>query len=657
MIKILNIENSKIEFQFNKFYDSIEIKLRSTLNGEIFYDTKFNDTNKDVIYWIYHPRLFIEDSITIEGYVNGKLVINQKVGENELSKDINHITNLIGYIEDDIKPFLNESYYEVFVNDNFGVVPKHSHIYNDAKNIIDLGGNCGFFSRMIMGINSNAKSIIVEPNPFLIDTIKKLNKDYNIEVIQKSFNKDDGIEVKFNFSKNINQSATNHEIGIEFKKNNLDYDVQTVNTINLEKIMDYFNNEEVIDILKVDIEGGEIYLNEEKTKQLIRERVRYVLVETHSHKIEDEIKKTFVNNGFEQLSENPSGEYNHLILKNLSLKEKNKKILIKVPCPAMGDTLCATPTIKKISESYGHKVDVMAVRDDILLGNPYIDKFLNYSDNVDEYHEVFDTYVRRIKVNKNMSNDEFYDESIELKLSNFEARQIHALSVGITLYPDELSCDFYPDEETERSVLIDKNCLVLHVTDSWPNRTWEIKKWQRLIDLIKDNTDFKIVTIGKSHSENGYFGNINKNVIKLENVDYDFCVYEDVKTQGKSENSRYEISEMWHIINNAFGIISFDSGPIHLAGTTDSWIFQIGASIRPEKTAPWRYESQKYKFEFIGGECKIFCGSCPKYSVKEWGTINSMPYYPECQEKYSDFKCQPSPDEVFFKLIETKKNV
>ena len=122
--------------------------------------------------------------------------------------------------------------------------------------------------------------------------------------------------------------------------------------------------------------------------------------------------------------------------------------------------------------------------------------------------------------------------------------------------------------------------------------------------------------------------------------------------------SEQSLSEMWHILNNSFGIISFDSGPIHLAGTTDSWIFQIGSSIRPEKTAPWRNGTQNYKFEFIGGECKIFCASCPKYSVKEWGTINSMPYYPECQEKFKEFKCQPSPDEVFFRFLETyRKNV
>jgi ADP-heptose:LPS heptosyltransferase len=230
------------------------------------------------------------------------------------------------------------------------------------------------------------------------------------------------------------------------------------------------------------------------------------------------------------------------------------------------------------------------------------------------------------------------------------------LSLGISLYPEEMSCDFFPDEPTQKSDMIDDKCIVLHVTESWPNRTWEVKKWQRLIDLIKENTDLKVVTIGKSHSEHGHHGVIEKRVVKLNNVDFDFTENDDIKDQV-FQNGRDSLSEMWYILNNSFGLVSFDSGPIHLAGTTDSWIFQIGASIRPEKTAPWRHSSQKYKFEFIGGECKIFCGSCPKYSVKEWGTINSMPYYPECQEKYTEFKCQPSPDEVLFRIMEKYRNV
>lgn len=331
-----------------------------------------------------------------------------------------------------------------------------------------------------------------------------------------------------------------------------------------------------------------------------------------------------------------------------------KKILIKVPCPAMGDTLCSTPTIKKLSECYEQKVDIMAVREDVLTGNPYVNKFLPYQDEVEGYDEIFNLYVRSIKTNKNFDPNSFYDTPMAIKLVNFEARQIHALSAGITLYPNELSCEFYPDAPTKRSSLINKEFLVFHVTESWPNKTWEIKKWQRLVDLIKSHTNYKIVTIGKSHSEQGYNEVISKKIIKLKNIDYDFCIDGEITDQS-SQNGRESLSEMWHIINNAYGLVSFDSGPIHLAGTTDNWIFQIGGSVRPEKTAPWRNETQDYKFKFIGGECKLFCGTDPKYSVKNWGTINSMPYGADCQEGYKEIKCKPSPDEVFH-YIKKHKN-
>lgn len=330
---------------------------------------------------------------------------------------------------------------------------------------------------------------------------------------------------------------------------------------------------------------------------------------------------------------------------NISL---DKKVLLTVSCPALGDTICSTPTIRKVSKSYGIPIDVMTKRPDVFKNNPYVNNVIPWDDNFNrgQYKETYETYNPTININ---------GKNINIKLSNFEARQLHALGVGVTLYPEELHYDFFADKQTEDSKKVTKNHVVLHITDNWPNRTWPKGNWQRLVDLIKEHTDLEVVTIGKSHTEVTFVGNMKKNVPKLQNIDLDFC---DDTVGGQEQQSKYRpISELWHVLNNSFGLVSFDSGPIHLAGTTDSWIFQIGASIRPEKTAPWRHSSQKYKFEFIGGECKIFCGSCPKYSVKEWGNINSMPYYPNCQENYSEFKCQPSPDEVFFRLIKNYKNV
>lgn len=662
MIEILKIEEGRVDFITKKNLNKVTIKVKSGYSSEIFYSSYFEEFTEGVIYWIGHPIFYIEEKVIFEIHEDDKIYMSLQVGEGQFTKNPKHLKNQLNDLEidDDLISRYNGTYWEIFVEESFAVNKNLPEVYINVKNFIDLGGNCGFFSRMIFNKNPNAKGVIVEPNSQLEDVIRKTNSKFNYRLKINSFSDQRGKFVNFKFAEKYNHTAVSHEsdIDIGFEPNpNYKFYTETVETIDMVSLMNEFEKDEIIDILKVDIEGGEQHLNGVINQELIKKHVKYVLVETHSNKIKEDILKNFTD-VFYVHSENPTSEnFNHLILVNKKIMNKNKKILVKVPCPAMGDSLCATPTIKKIYESYGHKIDVMAVRTDVFENNPYIENLLKYENEVSGYDEIFDTYVRRIKVNTNMDQNNFYEDSIEIKLSNFECRQIHALSVGITLYPDELSCEFYPNEQTEKSKLIDKDYITLHVTESWPTRTWTVKKWQRLINLIKEHTNLKIATIGVSHSEQGYFGTINKKIIKLNNVDYDFCIDNEMKDQS-TIISEQSLSEMWHILNNSFGIISFDSGPIHLAGTTDSWIFQIGSSIRPEKTAPWRNGTQNYKFEFIGGECKIFCASCPKYSVKEWGTINSMPYYPECQEKFKEFKCQPSPDEVFFRFLETyRKNV
>ena len=338
----------------------------------------------------------------------------------------------------------------------------------------------------------------------------------------------------------------------------------------------------------------------------------------------------------------------------INLPGNKHKVLIKVSCPALGDTLCATPTVRKAALSYGHKVDVMCRRTDLFERNPYVDKLLKFTEEDPEgYNDIFETYNHWIKGNMNMNSGQIRDTEVQIKLSNFEARQHHALGLGITLYPEELHYDYVPEEQTEDSLKIDKDCIVIHPTENWPNRTWPIEHWQRLVNLIKEYTDMKVVMIGKAHRETKFTGeDITKGLIDLEGVDYN---YGDDTPGHQSEASVFRpISELYHVLNNAWGLVSFDAGPIHLAGCTDTHIFQIGASIRWEKTAPYRNGTQTHKFHFVGGDCKAFCATDTKYSVKHWNNMNSLPYYPSCLEGYDEFKCQPGPDAIFNKIMEIR---
>lgn len=649
-ISINNIENSQFNFR-SLITDKSDIKIYSKKLNKIFYETNM-DLENNYNYFVSHPCLINLKEVDIDFRFHDR---TDTFTLNDILKtQKNHILNYYDEKEyDEIEPYINWTYTEVMVEDHYGIYNLKESLYDNIKVVVDLGSNIGTFGKFISKKCKNIKEYIcIEPFSDLKHVIEIHNKNLNTTVYSKAFDSENK-KVQFTINNDIIQSATNFTENLD---NNIPIYTSHETEVETITLKDIINKHKlkIIDLLKVDIEGSEVHLLKGDNLTYMNNTVRYLVVEAHSDKIKDDIISKLPY--FEVISINNPG-LPHIFMRNITLTHKNsdikKKILIKVSCPAMGDILCSTPTIRKVSESYGQKIDIMTKRFDIFKNNPYVDNILEHTEeDTIGYDEVFETYNQYYKVNKNMGDKEFYDTPIEVKLSNFEARQLHAMGVGITLYPEEMSYDYIPDEQTEISKKIDDNYIVLHVTENWPSRTWPLVKWQKLVDLIKSETDYKIVTVGKSHSEDGYFGSIDKNVIRLNNIDLDTCVYENHGGQDHVQLGEGSLSELWHILNNAKAIVSFDAGPIHLAGTTDIHIIQIGSSIRYEKTAPYRHGSQLYKFDFVGGGCEIFCATNPKYSIREWGTINSMPYYPECQENFTEFKCQPTVEQIFKKIKE-----
>ena len=97
--------------------------------------------------------------------------------------------------------------------------------------------------------------------------------------------------------------------------------------------------------------------------------------------------------------------------------------------------------------------------------------------------------------------------------------------------------------------------------------------------------------------------------------------------------------------------ITMDSGLLHLAGTTDAHIIQLGSSINPEFRAPYRHGSQEYKYHYVGGGCSLFCASDMKHGVKEWGDIQGVPPLIGCLENKKTYECHPSVESVLGKIL------
>ncbi len=318
------------------------------------------------------------------------------------------------------------------------------------------------------------------------------------------------------------------------------------------------------------------------------------------------------------------------------MNEKNH-ILLKIFGAGMGDALTATPSIRKLSNIYSSKISICSKYQSLFENNPYIENNFNLSDVIDESpYQVFSVFEQRSITESNQIR------SLRKHHSCFTERSC-AYDLGFDLTSDELQLDFFPTNNCIYNIKNLGNYICLHTTSNWKNRTWSQENWQKLSDDLCE-LGFNVVIIGKDYEE--------------INFDKSICYKKCFIPLGGEKiinitNDGSSINDLWHIINNAKALVTLDSGPLHLAGTTDTWIFQIGSSRHPEFNTPYRKGSQKYKHIFIGGECSLFCASNLKYSVREWNSINEIHYLPVCQENYETMRCHPNPNQVLQQIKST----
>lgn len=299
-----------------------------------------------------------------------------------------------------------------------------------------------------------------------------------------------------------------------------------------------------------------------------------------------------------------------------------KKIL-KIGCSGLGDILCASPILRKLYETYEEKFIVFTYVPELFKNNPCVEQSLHLSEfesiNQDEYliHSVC-----------------YYDG--KLNLTRTHIAQYPAGCIGIQLLPEELTLEFYPKDYQTIDNLPDKY-IVIHPSKTWPSRTWGENKWQNLIyDL--NQKGIPVVAIGKETDSDP--SDRDKKVFNL-----------DIPL-GLNLLNKTDLSQTWHVINKAELIITMDTGILHLAGTTDTHIIQLGSSINPIFRSPYRHASQDYKYDYVMGSCDKFCASDMKYRLKEHGSIFGIPPIGLCIPKQDSFtfECHPEVEAVIKKV-------
>ena len=307
-------------------------------------------------------------------------------------------------------------------------------------------------------------------------------------------------------------------------------------------------------------------------------------------------------------------------------------VALKIDTPALGDTLAAIPTLRKLVLAYESPLTVFTSKPFLFENHPLVKEALPLDHSTDGY-KIYTTFSPLVGKNYNLNG-----QDVEFRYSNHDFRQFHATSLGFSLTPDEMEIDIYI--EKSRPLNLGKY-VIIHPTHTWATRTWDKKQWQGLVDLLnKDN--IPVVAIGRDSSEVGFY-NTQKPVMDI-NIELGVNLLND------PDNGPAELR--WMMQNEASIVVTMDSGILHLAGTTDVRILQLGSSIHPKLRAPWRHGSQSWRYDYVKGSCNEFCSSNMKYNIKEWGSIMGVPPQVKCLDNRPTFECHPNFQQVYNKIIE-----
>ena len=280
----------------------------------------------------------------------------------------------------------------------------------------------------------------------------------------------------------------------------------------------------------------------------------------------------------------------------------------------LGDFMAITPLLRKLYYIFNQKIIIFGSSGylDFIKNNPYVENFYsnyNLEDFKDcEIYNIFDDW-----------NSYYY----------YDLRQLCASKFNLFLKENEMEYNYYPDEYIKIDELPEKY-VCLNPYTSGPDRSWEIEKWQELVDKL-NNDGICVVTIGKG--ENGPFHHLD---IKLG---VDLC----------GDERQNDLSQTWHIINNSDCFVSFDCGMYIFAGTTNTQIIQLGWYGDHYLHAPIRNGKRFEKYSCIRGNCDIFCLTDPKYDFLEHGNIKTRHPVWTCVLN-TNFSCKPDVNGVYFEI-------
>lgn len=272
-------DQQQMHFGINENTDfPVLISLKEYMSDAVVWSAKYDSLFKDCNYWISPAPISFRNYKT-DPYISGLKICIYNKNTDELLYECPYFNKFCN--KPNIRLSNSIPYYHNL--EEFFVLNKYKSFFDRKyKNAVDVGANVGVFTKYLLNNKLTKKIVSVECDP---EALKDLHKNFEdsseVKIITKAlYSKNDTID----FYHSVDNPVTSTSI--------LNNNGGTLKTIKVESITlkELIDELEIIDLLKLDIEGAEYDILNNLDTQLFN-NINNIFVECHF--FEDDFKPKF----------------------------------------------------------------------------------------------------------------------------------------------------------------------------------------------------------------------------------------------------------------------------------------------------------------------------------------------------------------------------
>jgi ADP-heptose:LPS heptosyltransferase len=232
---------------------------------------------------------------------------------------------------------------------------------------------------------------------------------------------------------------------------------------------------------------------------------------------------------------------------------------------ALGDVIMTTPVLRELRRRHPTAwIQVVTDKPAALHNNPHVDSVV--APAAMQQQDPWDLYINLNGAYEVNVRSHYVDSMLHRAFGN---EPDHTWDRSLVCVPTQEEIDAVEDmlEETKTT-----DFVVVHMRRwAWENKNVDMDPWATFIALLEVSyPNSKIVTVGADYD--GTLPPTNPLWIAL--------------------NNQLSIGEIAYLISRARMFVGTDSGPYHLACTTNTPILLLSSHLAPEQIMPWRGDNE-----------------------------------------------------------------